>query len=78
MNPVDSDSGFSRLELAFSDRTLAKMLFFDNLEQTTLVSLNDVVVNEYIDPDHFVFNTPDGVDVVGTPAVAESSDPESP
>lgn len=78
MHPVDSDSGFSRLELAFSDRTLAKMLFFDNLEQTTLVSLNDVVVNEYIDPDHFVFNTPDGVDVVGTPAVAESSDPESP
>lgn len=84
MHPVDTDSGFSRLELAFSDRTLARMLFFDNLEQTTLVSLNNVVVNEAIDPGIFDFKAPAGVDVVGTPATAElldnssgdSSDPE--
>ncbi len=78
MHPVDTDSGFSRLELAFSNRTLARMLFFDNLEQTTLVSLNNVVVNEAIDPGIFNFKAPDGVDVVGTPATPDSSDPESP
>jgi len=78
MHPVDTDSGFSRLELAFSDRTLARMVFYDNLEQTTLVSLNDVVVNEKIDPAHFEFSVPDGVDVVGTPALPKSSDPEAP
>ena len=47
------------------------MVFFDNLEQTTNVSLQDVVVNEAIDPAHFKFEVPEGVDVVGTPASAE-------
>ena len=78
MHPVDTDSGFSRLELAFSNRTLARMRFFDNLEQTTLVSLNNVIVNEAIDPGIFNFKAPDGVDVVGTPATPDSSDPELP
>ena len=78
MHPVDTDSGFSRLELAFSNRTLARMLFFDNLEQTTLVSLTSVVVNEPIDAGSFEFNAPEGVDVVGTPATSDSSEPESP
>jgi outer membrane lipoprotein carrier protein len=75
MRPVDTDSGFKRLELAFSGRTLARMVFFDNLEQTTLVSLTDAVINEAIDPAHFEFVAPDGVDVVGTPALAESEVP---
>ena len=75
MRPVDTDSGFSRLEMAFNGSTLARMVFFDNLEQTTLVSLTDAVVNEPIDPAHFEFVAPDGVDVVGTPALAE---PEAP
>ncbi len=75
MHPVDADSGFSRLELAFNGRTLARMVFFDNLEQTTLVSLSDAVINEAIDPAHFEFLPPDGVDVVGTPALAESEAP---
>ena len=71
MSPIDTDSGFNRMELAFSGRILARMVFFDNLEQTTLVSLSDAVINEEIDPAHFEFIVPDGVDVVGTPAVAE-------
>ena len=75
MRPVDTDSGFKRLDLAFRNHTLARMVFFDNLEQTTVVSLKDVVVNEPIDPARFKFEVPQGVDVVGTPA---SPDPESP
>ncbi len=75
MRPVDTDSGFSRLELAFSDRTLARMVFFDNLEQTTMVSLTDVVVNQAIDPAHFKFEVPQGVDVVGTRALPDSESP---
>ncbi len=75
MRPVDTDSGFSRLELAFSDRTLARMVFFDNLEQTTMVSLTDVVVNQAIDPAHFKFEAPQGVDVVGTRALPDSESP---
>ena len=40
-------------------RSASRMVFFDNLEQTTLVALYDVVVNEPIDADHFEFVVPD-------------------
>ena len=49
-------------------------MFFDNLEQTTLVSLYEVAINEPIDPLRFEFAIPQGVDVVGTPVMAESLD----
>ena len=72
--PKDTESGFLRVELGFRDEALHRMVFFDNLEQTTLVSLYDVAVNEPIDPGRFEFAVPQDVDVVGTPVVAESSD----
>jgi outer membrane lipoprotein carrier protein len=65
--PVDTDSGFRRLELGFEDGRLSRMVFFDNLEQTTVVVLKNVVVNEPIDAARFRFAVPDDVDVVGKP-----------
>jgi outer membrane lipoprotein carrier protein len=73
--PKNTDSGFMRVELGFIDETLYRMVFFDNLEQTTLVEFDDVVVNGAIDAHRFDFVVPDGVDVVGTPAVAGTSAP---
>jgi len=73
--PRNTDSGFLRMELGFIDDTLNRMVFFDNLEQTTLVEFSDVAVNGQIDPARFEFLVPDGVDVVGMPAVADA--PES-
>lgn len=73
--PRNTDSGFLRMELGFIDDTLNRMVFFDNLEQTTLVEFRDVAVNGQIDPARFEFLVPDGVDVVGMPAVADT--PES-
>lgn len=70
MHPVDTGSGFKRVELAFEDQTLSQMVFFDNLDQTTRVSLSEVALNEAIDAEQFIFLVPDDVDVVGTPAVA--------
>lgn len=72
MRPLDTDSGFKRVELAFDGGTLARMVFLDNLEQTTQVSLSDVVVNETMAPSTFRFVVPNDVDVVGTPAVASA------
>ena len=69
MRPVDADSGFRYMEMAFDGRQLSRMVFLDNLEQTTSVVLSDVVVNEPFDPDHFVFAVPKDADLVGTPAV---------
>ena len=69
LDPKDKDSGFNRVELGFIDGELRRMMFFDKLEQTTLVALHDVKVNEPIDNARFEFQVPDGVDLVGTPAV---------
>jgi outer membrane lipoprotein carrier protein len=69
--PVDTDSGFRRVELGFDDGRLSRMVFLDNLEQTTVVVLNNVVVNAPIDAARFEFAVPDGVDVVGKPVAAE-------
>lgn len=73
--PKNTESGFMRVELGFADGMLYRMVFFDNLEQTTLVSLYDVEVNGPIDAGRFVFEPPDGVDVVGTPVVATALEP---
>jgi outer membrane lipoprotein carrier protein len=75
MRPIDDGSGFNRVELGFFDGQLSRMVFFDNLEQTTLVALYDVVVNEPIDADHFKFEVPDDADLVGVPLTASDSVP---
>jgi len=69
LEPKNKDSGFNRVELGFIDSELRRMVFFDNLEQTTLVALHDVKVNEPIASARFEFVVPDDVDLVGTPAV---------
>lgn len=75
MIPVDTSSGFERMELGFLDGQLSRMAFFDNLEQTTLVALYDVVTNEPIDAERFVFDVPAEADLVGVPAVAADAAP---
>lgn len=73
--PKNTESGFMRVELGFIDDTLYRMVFFDNLEQTTLVEFDNVMVNEDIDALRFEFDVPEDVDVVGIPAVADASGP---
>lgn len=73
--PKNTDSGFMRVELGFIDETLYRMVFFDNLEQTTLVEFDNVVVNGDIELQRFDFAVPEDVDVVGMPAVADTAVP---
>ncbi|MDX1507468.1 MAG: outer membrane lipoprotein chaperone LolA [Woeseiaceae bacterium] len=75
MRPVTTDSGFYSLELGFADGKLTQMKFYDNLDQTTIVALENVVVNAGIDRQQFEFTVPAGVDVVGTPAAAVTETP---
>lgn len=67
LRPKDTDNGFSMVELGFTEDKLSRMLFVDNLEQTTIVALFDVAFNEEIADEQFAFAPPAGVDVVGTP-----------
>lgn len=75
LSPKNTDSGFLRVDLGFKHERLSRMVFYDNLEQTTLVALYDVVVNAPIAADRFRFAVPADVDVVGTPAVAAATAP---
>lgn len=68
--PEEAESSFSSVELGFTDGRLSRMIFVDNLEQTTLVALFDVQLNEPVDPSSFEFTPPAGVDVVGEPVPA--------
>ena len=68
--PIDTESGFRRVELGFNDGRLSRMVFLDNLEQTTIVMLKKVAVNVPIDASRFQFTVPDDVDVVGKPVAA--------
>lgn len=75
MHPIDEGSGFNRVELGFLNGELYRMVFFDNLEQTTLVALYDVVINEPIDADRFDFIVPSDADLVGVPLAAGDAVP---
>ena len=75
MIPVDTKSGFERMELGFIGGQLSRMVFFDNLDQKTLVALYDVTTNEPIDAERFEFAVPDDADLVGVPLAADESSP---
>lgn len=75
LSPKNTDSGFLRVELGFKREQLYRMVFFDNLQQITLVALHDVAINEPFEPGEFEFSIPEDVDVVGTPADAEATSP---
>ena len=75
LSPKNTESGFLRVELGFMNDTLSHMVFYDNLQQTTRVTLYDVAVNEPIEQEYFEFEIPADVDVVGTPAIATATVP---
>jgi len=75
LSPKNTDSGFLRVELGFKRDRLYRMVFFDNLQQTTLVALHDVAIDVPFEPGEFVFSVPDDVDVVGTAAEAAATMP---
>ena len=78
LRPRNRESGFNKVELGFNDGELTRMLFSDNLEQTTLIALFDVSLNDNIDADRFRFDPPEDVDIVGTPARGDESITETP
>ena len=73
LRPKSTDNGFSQVELGFDDGVLRRMIFSDNLEQTTLIALLNVVINEPLDDALFSFDMPPGADLVGEPAVADAT-----
>ena len=75
LTPTNTEAGFRQVDLAFSEEKIARMVFHDNLEQTTVVAMDNVVINAPIDAAQFLFVVPDGVDLVGTPATVVAEEP---
>ena len=71
LRPRSTDNGFTKIELGFNDSDLRRMIFSDNLQQSTLIVLFDVQLNQGIPSEHFRFTPPDDVDLVGEPLVAD-------
>ena len=72
LRPRSTDNGFTKIELGFDDGNLRRMIFSDNLQQSTLIALFDLQVNQHIPGDHFQFTPPRDVDLVGVPIVADT------
>ena len=67
LRPKNSNNGFNKVELGFTDGDLSRMLFSDTLDQTTLIALLDMTMNKPLPEDFFEFVPPDNVDLVGIP-----------
>ena len=74
LRPKTTENGFTKVELGFDDGKLDRMIFSDNLGQTTLIALFDVTLNEAIDEHRFSFLPPEDVDVVGRPLNSGQAD----
>ena len=71
LRPKSTENGFTRVELGFNDGRPSRMIFSDNLGQTTLIALFDLELNQDIDERRFSFSPPKDVDVVGRPLTRE-------
>lgn len=60
---VEHESNGSKLELAFTDEKLSEITMVQAQGERTELMLSNVVLNETISDDQFVFEVPDGVDV---------------
>lgn len=60
---VEHVTNGSQLELAFTDEKLTEITMIQPQGERTELILNNVVLNETISDDQFVFDVPDGVDV---------------
>ena len=72
LEPLSDGNGFTKLELGFDDGNLRRMIFTDNLQQSTLIVLYDLEINQPIESANFEFSPPPGVDLVGVPLVADA------
>ena len=62
--PLDSNSLYSKLQLAFVSNTPVSMSLWDTLGQQTAIRFLEPELNPEMDPDIFAFVPPDGVDIL--------------
>lgn len=64
LRPKRADSNFTELHLAFADTVLLSMKLKDTLDQTTTFTFSEVKINRSVNDALFIFEPPEGVDVL--------------
>lgn len=70
LRPRSTDNGFTKIELGFNDGELRRMIFSDNLQQSTLIVLYELQLKPELADELFSFAPPAGADLVGEPIIA--------
>jgi len=65
LDPMDRDTSFEKIRLAFNEQTLQTMELVDSFGQTTQLVFSKMQRNPDIDPEIFHFTPPPDVDVIG-------------
>jgi len=65
LTPKDLDGDFELVFIGLRGKSLAAMELRDNFGQATQILFTDFEANADLDDSLFVFNTPEGVDVIG-------------
>ncbi len=63
--PKDKESGFEKILIGFKDSKIQEMSLMDSFGHTTKITFTQVEVNVDLPEKNFLFQTPEGVDVVG-------------
>lgn len=71
LRPKNTDNGFVQVALGFAGTVLRQMLFFDTLDQTTRIELEEVSLNAELADSVFAFALPPDADLIGEPLQAE-------
>lgn len=64
LEPRSPDSLFTSLRLSFFDGELQEMRMEDSLSQLSILSFDDIRLNEAVDASAFTLEYPDGVDII--------------
>lgn len=71
LKSLDSESEFERILLGLEPHGIRMMAMEDAFGQRTEIHFKNVLINQPIDPELFLFTPPEGVDVVGVAALPE-------
>ncbi|MCL2875879.1 MAG: outer membrane lipoprotein carrier protein LolA [Betaproteobacteria bacterium] len=64
-----ASSGFQFFRFGFDGKRLQRLTLLDNFGQTTVIEFINLRVNPSFAPDHFHFEPPAGVDILGDPSL---------
>ena len=65
--PKIQDTEFYRVEIGMDGNLIREMKLHDHFDQQTIIRFSNIQIDHDLPDSHFVFNVPDGVDVIGTP-----------